>query len=74
MQDNMSAMKMEKNVQDTCTGNYQHINIRYFFVKDRFNKNKIEIVRCTTKVILVDYFTKPLQVRIFHMFREVIMR
>ena len=34
-QDNMSAMKMEKNGRNSCTGNSRHISIRYFFVKDR---------------------------------------
>ena len=38
MQDNMSVMKMEKNGQNSRTGNYRHINIRYFFVKDRAEK------------------------------------
>ena len=38
MQDNMSAIKMEKNAQNSRTGNFRHINIRYLFVKDRVDK------------------------------------
>ena len=33
-QDNQSAMKMELNGRNSCTGNSQHVDIRYFFVKD----------------------------------------
>ena len=73
MQDILIAMKMEKNGRNSCTGNYRHISIRYFFVKDRANKVDIEIVHCPTKVMVVNYFTKPLYGRLFPMFREVIM-
>ena len=48
MHDNMSAMKMEKNGQNSCTGNSRHINTRYLFVKDRFDKKEIDIVHCPT--------------------------
>ena len=33
-QDNQSAMCMEINGRNSCTGNSRHIDIRYFFVKD----------------------------------------
>ena len=39
-QDNMSAMRMEKNGRNSCTGNSRHISIRYFFVKDRLDKKE----------------------------------
>jgi len=73
-QDNQSAMKMEKNGRNSCTWNSRHINIRYFFVKDRHDKKEITIEYCPTGRMLADYFTKPLQGRLFHIFREVIMR
>ena len=31
---------MENNGQDSCTGNYRHINIRHFFAKDIVDKEK----------------------------------
>ena len=43
-QDNQSAIKMEKNGQESCTGNSRHIDLRYFFVKDRIDKGEIEVV------------------------------
>ena len=37
-QDNVSAIRMEKNGRNSCTGNSRHVHIRYFFVKDRVDK------------------------------------
>ena len=72
-QDNQSAIKMEKNGKESCTGNSRHIDIRYFFVKDRVKKKEVEIVYCPTEQMLADYFTKPLQGSLFIKFRRVIM-
>ena len=38
-QDNQSAMKMKINGRNSCIGNSRHIDIRYFFTKDRVDKN-----------------------------------
>ena len=43
MQDNMSTIKMKKNCQSSFTVNYQHINIRFFFVKKRVNKKILKL-------------------------------
>ena len=64
---------MEKNGRQSCTGNLRHINIRYFFAKDRVDKGEIDIWYCPTGKILADYFTKPLQGKMFGVFCEVIM-
>ena len=40
MQDNTSAIKLETNGRIPCTGNSRHIDVRYFFVKDRVGKEK----------------------------------
>ena len=64
---------MEKNVQNSCTGNSLHINTRYFFVKDRVDKKEIVNIHCNTEVMLDDYFLTTLQGRPFCMFREVLM-
>ena len=72
-QDNQSAIKMEKNGRNSCTGNSRHIKIRYFFVKDLVDKGEVEIVYCPTEQMLADYFTKPLQGELFRRFRKVIM-
>ena len=57
----------------SCTGNYRHINITYFFVKDRVDSGEVKIMYCPTGRMLVDCFTKPLQGNLFKKFRAVIM-
>ena len=37
-QDNQSAMEMEINGRNSFTGNSRHIDIQYFFTKDRIGK------------------------------------
>jgi len=72
-QDNMSAMRMEKNGRNSCTGNSRHIHIRYFFVKDRVDKGEVEIHYCPTNRMVADFYTKPLQGKLFHKLRRFIM-
>ena len=64
---------MEVNGRTSCTGNSRHINIRYFFVKDRVDSGEVKIVYCPIGRMLADYFTKPLQGNLFKKFRAVIM-
>ena len=40
-QDNQSAILMEKNGRNSCTGNSRHINTHYFSVKDRIEKGSL---------------------------------
>lgn len=72
-QDNQSAMKMERNGRKSCTSNSRHVLIRYFFVKDRIDKEEISLEYCSTEKMLADYFTKPLQGKMFRVFWKVIM-
>lgn len=37
-QENQSAILLEKNGRTSCTGNSRHVNIRYFWVKDKWTK------------------------------------
>ena len=72
-QDNQSAIRMEKNGRNSCTGNSRHIHIWYFFVKDRCDKGEMNIGYCPTECMLADFFTKPLQGALFEKFRNVIL-
>ena len=72
-QDNKSAILMEKNGRNSCTGNSRHINIRYFFVKDRIDKKEVKVEYCPTHLMLADYFSKPLTGKLFHTQREFLM-
>ena len=71
--DNQGVIRMERNVQDSCTVNYHHIHIRYCFVKYRQDKGAFSIDYCPTWKMLDNYFTKPLQRRLSNVLRLIIM-
>lgn len=72
-QDNQSAMLLETNGRTLSGSNTQHINIRYFFIKDRFEKGEVTIVYCPTELMIADFHTKPLQRSKFIEFRDQIL-
>ena len=72
-QDNQSTICMAKNGRDSTTGNSRHINIRYFFVKNRIDKGEMRVDYLPTNVMLADYFTKPLMGKRFMDLREYVM-
>lgn len=59
-QDNESAMKMEQNGRNSCTGNSRQVDIKYFWVKDCVDKKMVGTKYCPTALMLADYFTKAL--------------
>jgi hypothetical protein len=72
-QDNESAMKLETNGRMSAGQKSRHINIQYFWVKDRTEATGIKIRHCPTEKMLADFFTKPLQGNLFRRFRDVIL-
>ena len=72
-QDNKSAILLEQNGMASSSKRTKHINIRYFFIKDRIEKNEVKVKYCPTNDMIADYFTKPLQGRKFLEFRKFIM-
>ena len=72
-QDNESAIKLEKNGRMSAGPKSRHINIRYFWIKDRTKAEGIAIRHCPTLHMLADFFTKPLQGILFKRFRDVIL-
>ena len=72
-QDNTSAIALEENGKMSSSQRTRHINIRYFFIKDKIEKDEISIVYCPTEDMIADYFTKPLQGSQFVRFRDIIM-
>ena len=42
-QDNLSAIRMEKNGRNSCTGNSRHISIRYFLLKTEWTRKNLEL-------------------------------
>ena len=72
-QDNTSAIQMENNGRVSAGQRSRHINIRYFFIKDRIDKGEVTIIYCPTDEIVADFYVKPLQGIKFTRFRELIM-
>jgi hypothetical protein len=72
-QDNMSAMLLETNGRASAGQRSRHINIRYFFIKDRIATGDIHLLHCPTANMIADFFTKPLQGHLFRKFRDVVM-
>ena len=72
-QDNTSAIALEENGKMSSSQRTRHINIRYFFIKDKVEKDEVSIVYCPTEDMVADYFTKPLQGKQFKRFRDIIM-
>ena len=72
-QDNQSTIRMARNGRVSCTGNSRHINVRYFFVKDRIQKGEFKVDFCPTLLMIGDFFTKPIVGKRFREFKKVIM-
>ena len=71
-QDNMSTMALAEKGRSTAEKT-RHINIRYFFVKDRVEAGEIEIKYCPTEHMLADILTKPLQGQAFRDMRDILL-
>ena len=72
-QDNESAIKLEKNGRTSAGPKSRHINIRYFWIKDRLKSEGVVVRHCPTLTMLADFFTKPLEGNLFRKFRDVLL-
>jgi hypothetical protein len=71
-QDNLSAILLEKNGKASSGKITKHINMRYFFIKDRIGSGEITVKHCPATEMLADHFTTPLQGTMFRKFRTEI--
>jgi hypothetical protein len=72
-QDNKSTILLANNGRASVGKRSRHINIRYFFVKDRIANGELRTEHCPTLDMWADYFTKALQGQLFYKFRDLIM-
>ena len=72
-QDNKSAMLLANNGILSSSKRTKHINVRYYFIKDRVKEGEINIVYCPTNWMVTNFFTKPLQGSQFIRFRDAVM-
>ena len=71
-QDNMSTMALMEKGRSTSSRT-KHINIRYFFVKDRVEAGEVVIKYAPTEEMLADILTKPLQGELFRKLRQALL-
>ncbi|MHA7927606.1 MAG: reverse transcriptase domain-containing protein, partial [Marinobacter sp.] len=72
-QDNKSAILLERNGRASSGKRTRHINIRYYFIKDRIREGSFKVEYCNTHDMVADFFTKPLQGALFIKHRDFIM-
>lgn len=66
-------MKMEQNGRSSAGKRSRHINIRYFFISDRYKKGHLNLEYCPTDKMFADYMTKPLHGQKFNDQRDWIL-
>ena len=60
-QDNQSTMLLEKKGRASCEKWTRTLNIRYFAIKDCWDRGELKIEYLPTDVMAGDFVTKPLQ-------------
>lgn len=60
-QDNKSAILLEQNGMASSSKRTKHIDVRFYFIKDRIGTGEVSVEYCPTGDMWGDYFTKPLQ-------------
>ena len=70
-QDNASAQLLAENSRISSSQQIWHINIRFFFIKDRINSGELTVNHFPTGEMLAEFFTKPLQGAKFIDFRDI---
>ena len=72
-QDNQSAILLECNGTKSSSKCTHHLNIQYFFITNRINVRELDVKYCPTEEMVTDFFTKPLQGKLFKKFWALIM-
>ena len=67
-QDNESMIKLARNGRHSSSKQTRHIEVRYYFITDHIDWDRVWVSYCPTGDILADYFSKPLQGSLFRKF------
>ena len=73
MQDNKSAMLLQKNWPFSTRKGSQHIKVKYFFATDKIKDKELKMMHCPTEEMIADYNSKPLQGKLFYDNRNRLM-
>ena len=71
-QDNTSTMFLVKNGKSNSERT-KHIATRFYFIKDRVDKNEIKIEHLQTSEMIADILTKPLSGLLFFKLRALLL-
>ena len=71
-QDNMSTIAMVKKGRSTSERT-RHINIRFFFIKDKIDNGELVVEHMPTEDMVADILTKPLQGELFRQLRAKLL-
>ena len=71
-QDNMSTLALAEKGRSTSERT-RHVNIRYFFIKDRVNSGDLKLEYLPTSEMIADILTKPLQGEAFRVLRDALL-
>ena len=71
-QDNMSTIKLAENGASS-SHRTKHMNVRYFFIKDRIDSREIAVEYMHTKSMWADILSKPVQGKLFVDLRDRLM-
>jgi hypothetical protein len=69
-QENMSAILLKINGQASNSKHTKHIEVKYYFIKDKVGQGEITIKHCPTDKMWTDINTKPKQGFVFRVFRR----
>ena len=72
-QDNKSTILLETKGNSSVGKRMQHLDVRYYFIKDIENRRDLEIQHCPIESMVADFLTKPLQGKMFLNFRNEIL-
>ena len=72
-QDNQSAILLEKNGCKSSSRCTKHLNVCYYFITDHIDAQELYVHYCSTDQMIADFFTKPLQGKLFLTFHKTIM-
>ena len=68
-QDNMSTIRMAESGA-SASRRTRHINVRYFFIKERIDSGEIRVSYLPTEEMIADLLTKPIQGKLFVKLRD----
>ena len=58
-QDNESTIKLARNGRRSSSKQTRHIEVRYYFITDHIDRDRMRVSYCPTGDMLADYFSKP---------------